>query len=173
MIIETQRLRLRNVDLNDAAFILALVNDPDWLRHIGDRGVRSIDDARTFIEDGPVTSYRTHGFGLWLTELSDEPVAVGLCGILKREYLENPDLGYALLPKYRHQGYAREASAGVMVHAHDALGFDTLDAMVSPRNHRSVHLLEQLGFEEIGIIEIPPDNNQARLFRHQRKRPSK
>lgn len=165
VVLETRRLRLRELGPQDAPFILSLVNDPDWLRHIGDRGVRTLDDARAFIEDGPIASYESHGFGLWLTELRTDAEPIGMCGILKREYLDCPDLGYALLPGFRHNGYAREASAGVLQHARRTLGIPALDAIVAPRNRRSIRLLEALGFDELGMIEIPPDGHPARHFR--------
>lgn len=164
-ILATRRLRLREANLKDAPFILNLVNDPGWIRHIGDRGVRSLDDARTFIQDGPLASYEAHGFGLWVVELGQDAEPVGLCGILKRDYLEHPDLGYALLPGFRQLGYAREASAGVLRHALTVLNIPALDAIVSPRNHRSIRLLEALGFDELGSIKIPPEGHEARLFR--------
>lgn len=165
VVLRTRRLRLRELGLQDASFILTLVNDPDWLRYIGDRGVRSLGDARTFIEDGPIASYALHGFGLWLAELGPDARPIGMCGILKRDYLEYPDLGYALLPAFRQNGYAREASAGVLKHARLVLGIPALDAIVAPRNRRSIRLLEALGFDELGMIDIPTDGHPARLFR--------
>lgn len=165
VVLGTRRLRLRKLGLQDAGFILELVNDPDWLRHIGDRGVRTPEDARAFIEAGPLLSYEAHGFGLWLTELRSDAEPIGLCGILKRDYLDYPDLGYALLPGFRQHGYAREASAGVLKHARLVLGIPALDAIVSPRNRRSIRLLKALGFDELEMIEIPPDGHTARLFR--------
>lgn len=165
MILKTDRLRLRDITTDDSDFILALVNDPDWLQHIGDRGVRTQDDARTFIADGPIASYLQHGYGLWLMELLSDGAPVGLCGLLNREYLEYPDLGYALLPEFRGRGLAREASRAVLRYAYEALGMTSIDAIVAPANRRSVRLLEYVGFRDAGSVRLPSGNDQARLFR--------
>ncbi len=165
MIIETSRLRLRHVTNHDASFILALVNDPDWLQHIGDRGVRTLDDARTFIADGPMASYEKHGYGLWLMELLGDCAPIGLCGLLNREYLQYPDLGYALLPDFRGQGLAREACRGVLQYASEALGMTAVEAIVAPGNIRSLRLLEHLGFDDAGMVTLPSGTDQARLLR--------
>ena len=105
-VLETERLRLRRLTVDDAAFILELVNDPSWLRFIGDRGVRNLDDARSYILKGPVASYEKHGFGLWLVELKAEATPIGICGLLQRDTLPDVDIGFALLPQFCGQGYA-------------------------------------------------------------------
>lgn len=144
-LIETNRLRIRWLERDDAAFILALVNDPDWIRHIGDKNVRDLDDARRYIAEGPVAMYERHGFGLNAVVLKATGEPIGICGILKRESLEWPDLGFAFLPAHRGRGYAHEAAAAVMGHARSVLGLGRIAAVVSPGNDDSVRLLEKLG----------------------------
>ncbi len=164
MILETDRLCLRNVAISDAEFIRDLVNDPDWLDHIGDRGVRTPEDAREFIKHGPMTSYRMHGHGLWLTELKNDHTPIGLCGLLKREHLDTPDLGYALLPAYRKQGYALEACRAALGYATDTLGLSRVLAIVSPDNRRSVRLLQRLGFSFEHSLKLGADEKMAQLY---------
>ncbi len=165
MILETDRLLLRELGTADSAFILELVNDEDWLLHIGDRGVRTLQDASRFIEDGPMASYSEHGFGLWCAQLKDDLMPIGLCGVLKREHLDHPDLGYALLPDFRGKGYALEACRGVIEFAQTALDMHTMLAIVSPQNTRSIHLLERLGFEYAGVAPGPGASENVQLFR--------
>lgn len=144
-IIETERLRIRWLYDGDAAFILELVNDPDWLRNIGDKGVRDLDDARRYIAEGPVAMYERHGFGLNAVVLKATGEPIGICGILKRDTLDCPDIGFAFLPAHRGRGYAHEAAAAVMGHARSVLGLGRIAAVVSPGNDDSVRLLEKLG----------------------------
>lgn len=164
IVLETERLRLRKLTTDDAGFILNLVNDPDWIRYIGDRGVRSLRDATQFIAEGPLASYSSYGYGLWLAELKDSGRAAGLCGVLKRKHLEHPDLGYALLPEFRHQGLALEACRSVVDYAREKLGTRTLLAVVSPENGRSLSLLEKLGFVCVGKVAMPGQEAEVPLF---------
>jgi RimJ/RimL family protein N-acetyltransferase len=112
--LETQRLALSKFGENDAAFVLRLLNDPGYLRYIGDKGVRDTDDARNYIRTGPVVSYQQHGFGLYKVCLKDSGEPIGMCGLLKREALEDVDIGFAFLPEFQSLGYAEEAAAAVM-----------------------------------------------------------
>ena len=144
-LIETPRLRLRRLAPGDAPFILELLNDGDFLRYIGDKGVRTEDHARGYILSGPMASYERFGFGLLLVSLaSGEPI--GMCGLLKRDTLEDPDLGFAFLPPYRAQGYAHESASAVLAHAPAAWGLSRVLAITSPDNVASIGLLEKLGF---------------------------
>ena len=150
--ISTRRLHLRWLVTDDADFILRLVNDPDWLRFIGDKGVASLDDARRYIADGPVAMYRSHGFGLNRIALREDDCAIGICGLVERDTLATPDLGFALLPEFRGQGYALEAASAVLEHARTTLGISRIAAIVQPTNQSSVRLLEKLRFvHERGI----------------------
>ncbi len=152
MMIETERLLLRHLTFEDAPFILDLLNDPDWIKHIGDRGVRNLADARRYIADGPMKMLARHGFGLQVVELGG--VSIGLCGLLKRDCLDCPDLGFALLPEYRGKGYAFEAATGVCGYAQGTLNMSTILAISSPNNVTSAALLGRLKFENRGLVEL-------------------
>jgi len=163
-ILTTARLRLRTMAVEDAAFYLQLVNDPSWLRFIGDKGIRTIDEARAGIESGPIASQHVNGFSLYLVELRATGAALGICGLVRRETLPDIDLGYAVLPSYWGQGYAREAAAAVVAYARDALGLKTLLAIVSPDNARSIHLLESLGFRFERRMRLRPERDEGCLY---------
>lgn len=145
-VIDTARLVLRRLHESDAEFIYELVNDPDWLRNIGDKGVRNLDDARGYLRKGPLDMYARLGFGLWCVETKDTGARIGMCGLIKRDSLEDVDIGFAFLPAYRAQGYAREAAQATLAHARDALGLRRLVAIVSPHNADSAKLLGKIGF---------------------------
>ena len=117
--IHSERLTLRELRDSDAPFILELLNDPAWLLHIGDKGVRTLDDARAYIANGPAASHLRHGFGLDLVELNTDATPIGLCGLIKRDTLQDVDIGYAFLPQFRGAGYAIEACATVLRHAQE------------------------------------------------------
>ncbi len=144
--LETERLTIRRFTTDDAPFVYALYNDPDFLRYIGDRGVHSIDDARAYIEAGPIASYQRHGFGLYVVELKPNGEPIGVCGILKRDALDAPDLGFAFLREHRSRGYACEAARSVLAFARDALGLTRILAITSPDNAVSMAVLRKLGF---------------------------
>lgn len=163
-VLETARLRLRPLDLDDDAFILRLVNDPAWLRYIGDKQVRTLDDARGYIVNGPQASYARFGFGLWLVERNDDATPIGLCGLIKRDVLDDVDLGFAFLPEFRGHGHAFEAAAAVVRHAREALDLPRLAAITAPDNDASMRLLEKLGLRFERMIQINPDGSDTRLF---------
>src|SRR5215217_7318070 len=140
-VLETERLRLRWLVAEDAPFILELVNDPDWLRFIGDRGVRTLEDARGYILNGPVAMYRRAGFGLYLVELKQSAMPIGMCGLIQRAGLADIDIGFAFLPTFGGQGYAYEAASAIMTYAQDTLGLNRVVAIAAPDNQRSIRLL--------------------------------
>lgn len=146
-------ISLRLADSHDAAFILALVNDPQWKKHIGDRNVHSIEDAINFIHSGPKQSYRKHGFGLYVIELHEnektDPCVIGLCGLLQRDFLTHPDIGYAMLPSYRGKGYTSKACQLVLGQDVPKHKLQKVYAMISPANLASIRLIERLGFKYI------------------------
>ena len=144
--LETERLNLRrfNVD-SDAPFALTLLNEPSFLRYIGDKKVRNLDDARQYLLNGPIASYEKHGFGLYAVELKDSQTSIGMCGLLKREELPEPDIGFAFLPEFWNKGYAFEAAAAVMKDARETLNLSRILAIVNPDNYASMKLLERLG----------------------------
>ena len=163
-ILSTPRLRLRLLVPDDAPFIHALVNDPDWLRYIGDRNVRTLDDARGYIANGPAAMFERHGHALFAVELREDATPIGICGILKRDYLDAPDLGFAFLPAYRAQGYAREAAAATLAWGLEAHGFERMLATTALDNEASVRLLEKLGFRFERTARMPGDAHDVRLF---------
>lgn len=164
-VLSTQRLVLRELTREDAPFVLRLLNDPSFLRYIGDRGVRDLDDARRYIERGMLDSYARHGFGLWLVERCDAGDApIGLCGLVFRDGLPAPDIGFAFLPQWWSRGYAHEAAAAVMAHARRVLGLDRVLAIASPHNESSLRLLHKLGFHYERDVLMPGDTEAVALF---------
>lgn len=145
-IVETERLVLREIVCDDAGFIFELLNTPSFLKYIGDRGVRSVDEARTFIEDRYRQSYRDHGYGLYIVEQKADGKPVGICGFVRRDALPGPDIGFAFLPQFEGKGYGYESATAIMAYGRDILGFEQVLAIVTPDNHASRRLLEKLGF---------------------------
>lgn len=166
-VLETARLRLRQFTPDDAAFVLELLNEPSWLRFIGDRGVRTLDDARAYIEQGPRVMFARHGFSLLLVERKADGAALGMCGLIQRDTLEVPDIGYGFLPRAWGQGYAREAAAAVLAYGHSTLGLPRILAITDPDNVASIKLLEGLGMRFIELIPYD-DGGVSRLFEHWR-----
>jgi RimJ/RimL family protein N-acetyltransferase len=163
-ILETDRLILRHLSTADAEFILELVNDPSFIRYIGDKQVRTLEDAQRYVLDGPVKSYQTYGFGLNLVELKSEAKPIGICGILKRDTLPDPDIGFAFLPAYWNQGYAFEAADAVMKHARDAFKVKTILAITTPDNEASGKLLTKIGMTFERLIKLTPESDEVKLF---------
>jgi RimJ/RimL family protein N-acetyltransferase len=163
-VLETERLVLRRVTADDGEFILELLNDPSWLRFIGDRGVRTLDDARDYILKSLVTMYERLGFGLYLTELKGESVPVGICGLIKRDSLEDVDIGFAFLPKFRGEGYAVESASAVMAYGKSNFGLNRIVAITSPDNNASARVLEKLGLKFERMMKLSDDSAEVRLF---------
>jgi len=164
MFLETERLQLRRLSVDDAEFILRLLNEPSFIQNIGDRGVRTIEDARAYIIKGPLASYDKFGFGLWLVELKESGLPIGISGLLKREVFEDVDIGYALLPEYWSRGYALESASAVMSYARDKLGSTRVLAVVNPDNQSSIRLLEKLGFQYDRMVRLSDDAPEIKLF---------
>ena len=164
MILRTARLQLRELAPRDAPFILVLLNEPSFIQNIGDRGVRSLADAHEYLVNGPIASYTRHGFGLYLVELAATDEPIGICGILQREALPDPDLGFAFLPAYWGQGFAFEAAAAVRSYARSQLGVGRLLAITSPRNDASIRLLERLGFRFERMTRLENDGTELKVF---------
>ena len=162
--ISTQRLFVRPITVDDAPFILTLLNEPSFLRYIGDKQVRNLEDARQYILNGPVASYERHGFGLCLMELRESHAPIGMCGILKREELPDPDIGFALLPDFCQQGLAFEAAMAVLNDASERLKLERILAITSLDNEASINLLERLGFRFERVIELAAGREPVRLF---------
>lgn len=163
-ILDTERLSLRSITLEDAAFILELLNDPAFLRFVGDKGVRTVDEAREYIATGPQASYARNGFGLWLVELKASSVPVGICGLLKREALSDVDLGFAFLPRYRSNGYAYESAAAVLQYGRNALGIKRIVAITNPDNADSLRVLKKVGMSFEQMIRLSGDEAEVKLL---------
>ena len=163
-VLETERLSLRQFTVNDTPFILTLLNEPSFIRYIGDRQVRNLEDARKYILNGPVASYEKHGFGLLLVEFKETHTPIGMCGLLKRDELPDADIGFAFLPSYWNKGFAFEAAAAVLQDAHERLRLERILAITSLDNEASIKLLQRLGFSFEGIVRLSKDGEQVKLF---------
>jgi len=159
--LETERLRLEHLALDDAGFILQLLNDPSFLENIGDKGVRNLEDARGYLRDGPMASYRDNGFGLFRVSNKHTGAVMGMCGLISREALDDVDIGYAFLPEFCGQGYAIESARAVLDFGREQLHLDPIVAVVSPGNITSVRVLEKLGMEFTRKIRL--DSNQPEI----------
>jgi RimJ/RimL family protein N-acetyltransferase len=162
-VLETERLRIRHFGLDDAPFVLELINDPDWHRFIGDRGIRTLEGARGYVEKNLMGLYERLGFGLDLVELKDG-TPVGMCGLIKRETLEHVDLGFAFMPSWRGKGYAYESALAVRDYATGELGLERLVAITSPDNDASGKLLVRLGFEYRETIPFGTEGDVSKLY---------
>jgi len=163
-VLETDRLLLRWLTIDDAPFILELVNEPAFLRFIGDREVKTLKDARAYILNGPVESYDRYGFGLYWTGLKEDETPVGICGLSKREFLEDVDIGFAFLQRYWANGYGFESATAVMAYARDILGLNRIVAITAADNDRSLALLQKLGLEFEKMVRFPGEESEIKLF---------
>jgi ribosomal-protein-alanine N-acetyltransferase len=163
-VLETERLVLRRLATDDAPFLLELLNEPSFLRYIGDKGVRTEADARRYVEAGPLLSYERFGFGLYRVELRESGEPIGMCGLLKRDALPDVDVGFAFLPRFWSKGYAFESAAAVLAHARDALGRGRILAITTPDNVASIRLLEKLGFRFERMARVPEDGPEVKVF---------
>ncbi len=161
--IETKRLVLREVTPDDAAFFLALLTDPDWIRNIGDRNVHSLDDAVAYMHKAYIPQYAKHGFGLYLAARKDG-TPIGMCGLIKRDTLDDVDIGFAFLPAYRGQGYALEAARATLQYGRDVLNKNRMVAITLPDNLPSVALLEKIGMKFARKIRLGDDPDELALY---------
>lgn len=163
-IVDTARLTLRELTVEDAPFLLQLLNDPAYIRFIGDRNVRTEEEARTYLLNGPIASYGRHGFGLYLVERKAEQIPLGMCGLIKRDTLPDVDIGYAFLPQFRGEGYAYEAAAAILAYGKNTIGLTRIVAIVTPDNERSQHLLAKLGLHFERMITWADDGTELELY---------
>jgi RimJ/RimL family protein N-acetyltransferase len=163
-VLETERTRVRWLIPADAPFIQELVNQPSWLANIGDRNVHDRASAEGYIAKGPVASYAKHGFGLWCVERKEDGVPIGICGLLKRDYLDAPDIGYAFLERFQGRGYASEVTAATVAHAKEAFGLTRLLASVVPSNAGSIKVLERIGMRFLRSETLPGDSEPVALY---------
>ena len=174
----TERLHLRWLTPDDASFMLRIWNDPAFVRYVGDRGLRTAVDARQALCAGPMTLYERYGYGPYLLSLHLTGTPAGICGLFRREGLADPDLGFALLPRYCGLGYAREAADAVIAHARNDLGLTRMTAIVAPDNAPSRSLISKLGMSFERMLRVPGDESDACLYgvdwqaRHAGRRPA-
>lgn len=164
ILLETARLRLRRLDEKDADFLVELLNEPAFLNHIGDKNVRNAADVPRYLGEGPMRSYLRYGYGLYMVEESVRSVPVGICGLLKRDGLDDPDLGFAFLQRYQGRGYASEAAAAVLAYERQRHQLGRIVAITAPNNVGSMRVLEKLGFREQGKIRLAGCEEETRYF---------
>ena len=164
IVLETERLIMRRLAVDDAPFILELLNDPDWLKFIGDKGVRTLDAARDYLRNGPIAMYERHGFGLYLVELKAGHIPIGMCGLIKRDSLVDVDVGFAFLPSYRGRGYAHESTAAVLAHGKRDFGLKRIVAIALPGNAKSAALLEKSGMQAEKTFKLDGDDHDVVLY---------
>jgi RimJ/RimL family protein N-acetyltransferase len=162
--LETERLTLREFSARDADFILNLLNEPSFIQNIGDRGVRTLADAEGYLERGPLASYAKHGFGLLAVSSKETGELMGMCGLIKRDTLDDVDLGYAFLPKFWSKGYAVEAARRVAVFAREIVGLARIVAIVDPLNTGSIRVLERIGMSFEKHVRLSKDDIELSLY---------
>jgi [ribosomal protein S5]-alanine N-acetyltransferase len=162
IVIETKRLFLQEFTTEDSAFILELLNTPDWIRFIGDRGVRTIEEAEQYLFNGYMKSYQTHGFGFYKVVIKESNQPIGICGIIKRDYLEDVDIGFAFLPQFVGKGHGFEASRATLAYTFNTLKIKRVIAIVDPENVVSIGLIKKIGlvFEKM----IYPDHKEELML---------
>ena len=163
-ILQTERTIIDTITLDDAEFFVSLVNSPEWLRFIGDRSVSNVADARHYLETGFLRCYRENGFGYYLVRTVDR-TPIGICGFLKKTYLDNVDFGFALHPDWYGQGYGFESANAVFNYGIRSYAFKIVDAVTSPDNIRSKRLLSKLGFTREGTVDAKDGISEAELYR--------
>jgi [ribosomal protein S5]-alanine N-acetyltransferase len=157
LVIRSERLEMREFELGDDEFVLRLLNDPAFLRFIGDKGVRTLADARAYITKGPLDSYRRHGYGLYLVSLRSDGTPIGMCGLVRREGLEDADVGFAFLSQFRAKGYASESAAAVLEYGRRRLELERIVAIAAPDNHASIAVLERVGLRYERMVRLPSE----------------
>ena len=164
IVLETKRLMLREAELTDDAFFLRLLNTPKWKRYIGDRGIKTDADSKNYIQDRLIETYRVNGFGFYVMVLKESGSPMGICGFVKRDFLDDQDFGFAVLPEYERQGYTVEAGLSMLAYGENHLGFSTILAITAKENSASQNLLKKLGFESKSTIIEPSTSEELFLF---------
>src|SRR5687768_8461812 len=162
--LETARLTLRRLDFDDAPFLIGLLNQPSFIAHIGDRGVRNVEDANRYLRDGPMSMYQRYGFGLWHLSQRSDGAPIGMCGLLRRDTLPDVDVGYALLPQFWGRGFAFEAVEATLRHGADKFGLQRVIGVVSEGNTASIRVLEKVGMRYEGMISMRAGEPDVRLY---------
>lgn len=164
IVIETERLFLRKFTLDDADFMLEMLNTPTWLRFIGDRGVRTVEEAMEYLRNGNIRSYREYGFGFYVVVIKETQESIGICGIVKREGLEDIDIGFAFFPQFMSKGYGYEAASATLNYALNDLKIKRIVAIIDPENVSSIGLIKKIGLVFEKMIQLSPKETELLLF---------
>jgi RimJ/RimL family protein N-acetyltransferase len=162
--IETARLRLRKFSFDDAPFFVVLLNDPDWIRFIGDRNVHNEEEARAYMAKAYMAQYENMGFGLYLVERRGDGCAIGMCGLIKRDGLDDVDIGFAFLPEYRGEGYAEEAARATIVYGQEVLKLAHIVGIATPDNQASISLMQKIGMRFERTTQLESDAKTLAVY---------
>ncbi|MBC6489717.1 GNAT family N-acetyltransferase [Flavihumibacter stibioxidans] len=163
-VLKTERLSLSELTGEEAGFVFRLMNSKGWLQYIGDRGIRTIEDARQYILNNTMKSYTEHGYGMYLVRTEQDQVPIGMCGLVRRNFLEYTDIGFAFLPEYNGKGYAFESASAVLQYARESLGMKKIIAIVNHDNQPSIRLIEKLGMQFEKTVPFPGEDTQIFQF---------
>lgn len=163
-LLTTKRLVIRKITLNDAPFILELINDKDWISNIGDRNVKTIEEAEAYISETFLKTYQESSFGFYGVAIKNSGQLIGTVGLIDREGIDHVDVGYGLLPAYRGKGYAIEATKAMYNYGYDTLSIDKIVAIVNPDNDDSIKLLKKLGLTFEKMVKLPDEEKDIKLF---------
>lgn len=164
MLISSNRLHLSEFSLKDASFFFELVNDPDWIKYIGDRNIKTISDSENYLKDKIIPSYKQFGFGFYVVRLKESNLPIGMCGLIKRDWMSYVEIGYAFLNKHRSKGYAIEASIATKKYAKEEIGISKIAALTDVDNEKSGNLLNRLGLEFERLISYPGEQKKCKLY---------
>ena len=163
-VLETDRLLLRYFSADDVEFVVRLLNEPSFIEHIGDKGVRTLEEAKEYLLEGPLGSYERFGYGLNLVELKETGAPIGMCGLVRRDSLDDADIGYAFLEQHWGNGYAMESVEALLTHARETLRLGRIVAIVTPGNSSSISLLEKVGLKFERTIRMSDDDVDLKFF---------
>lgn len=163
-LIRAERISLFHLNIEDSPILLALLNEPSFIANIGDRGVRTIAQAEQYLVNGPLASYQSHGYGLYRVERNLDGTTLGLCGLVRRDYLPSPDLGYAFFPEFAGQGYATEAARAVYLYGKTILKLPQIVGIVQSNNLASTRVLQKVGMHKHGIVEVPTTKEELDFY---------
>ncbi|MEJ6005863.1 GNAT family N-acetyltransferase [Paucibacter sp. AS339] len=164
LVLKTERLRLRWFAPGDEAFLLEQLQEETWKRNISDPGVTDLEAARVWMVEKLLVWHWPRGLGLWAVERASDGELMGMCGLLQRDYLPVPDIGYAFLPRYWGQGYAREAAQACRDYAHEVLGEPLLMASTATFNDDSGRLLEAIGMRHVDTRQLGENHELSKLY---------
>ncbi|ASD69160.1 GNAT family N-acetyltransferase [Pseudoalteromonas piscicida] len=164
MIAAGKRIFLRKANLNDAGFLLRLLNQKSFIDNIRDKGIKTQQQAEEHIEQAYLIPYQIGAPAAYIVVEASSNISIGLCGLYQRPFFNIPDLGYALLDEFTGRGYASEAARLLMEYAKLEEGYVKLGAITLESNCSSMSLLSKVGFSRIGKIIIESDFTPVVVF---------